>query len=94
MKTLFAALMLASSFACAEEWMETPNEAGGKILFLSGSCGESKDVGRMVIATIPDGTVVNGCWYYFAEMIHVVWKNQGGRTSSFDPKNLSYRKTP
>jgi len=70
-----------------------PNEAGGKILFLSHLCTEST-TGRKVIATMKDGGTVHGCWYYFADMVHVVWTGQGGKTSAFDPKFLVYRKSP
>ncbi len=86
------ALLLCSA-AHAEEWMEMPNEAGGKILFLSNLCTEST-TGRKVIATMKDGGTVHGCWYYFADMVHVVWIGQGGKTSAFDPKFLVYRKSP
>jgi hypothetical protein len=41
-----------------------------------------------------DGGTVHGCWYFFADMVHVVWVGQGGRTSAYDPKTLSYKKTP
>lgn len=91
MKKLLLCLMLFCSATHAEEWMETPNTAGGKILFLSAKCAGT-DTGRMVIATMSDGGTVHGCWYYFAEMIHVVWTGQGGKTSSYDPKTLTYRK--
>jgi hypothetical protein len=36
----------------------------------------------MVIATGSNGKNVNGCWYYFADMIHVVY--QDGSTYSYD----------
>lgn len=86
------ALLLCNA-AHAEEWMEMPNEAGGKILFLSHLCAEST-TGRKVIATMKDGGTVHGCWYYFADMVHVVWIGERGKTSAFDPKFLVYRKSP
>ena len=91
MRWLLALLLCGA--AHAEEWMEMPNEAGGKILFLSNLCAEST-TGRKVIATMKDGGTVHGCWYYFADMVHVVWIGQGGKTSAFDPKFLVYRKSP
>jgi hypothetical protein len=94
MKKLLLILTLLTTSVHAEEWLETRNEVGGKILFLLSHCGNDKDSGRMVIATIPNGDTVNGCWFYFADMIHVVWTGQGGKTSSFDPKKLDHRKTP
>jgi len=91
-KLIFCCVLLANP-ACAEEWMETVNEAGGKILFLNYLCPDST-TGRKVIATMRDGGTVHGCWYFFADMVHVVWVGQGGRTSAYDPKTLSYKKTP
>jgi hypothetical protein len=93
MKKLLLILTLLTTSVHAEEWLETRNEAGGKILFLQGYCDDTKQTGRMVIATTPNGDTVNGCWFYFAQMIHVVWTGQGGKTSSFDPNKLDYRKT-
>ena len=76
----------------AEEWMEMPNQAGGKILLLNGKCSsKSGNEGRVVIATTPAGSNVNGCWYFFAEMIHIVWDS--GSTSSFALNDFSYRKS-
>jgi hypothetical protein len=90
---IFWVLLANLTFAHAEEWMETVNEAGGKILFLSHLCPDST-TGRKVIATMRDGGTVHGCWYFFADMVHVVWIGQNGKTSAYDPKTLSYRKTP
>lgn len=85
-------LTLWCGAANAEEWMEMANQAGGKILLLNGRCNsKSGSEGRMVIATTPGGTNVNGCWYFFAEMIHIVWDT--GSTSSFSPNDFNYRKT-
>jgi hypothetical protein len=64
-----------------------PNNAGGKILLLSSECKGGK--GKMVIATTPKGDNFNGCWYFFAEMVHVVWEN--GKTSSFDVNDFTVR---
>lgn len=91
MKKLLLMALLVAGVSHAEEWFETQNEAGGRILFLSSTCTESTQ-GRMVIATMRDGSTVHGCWYYFADMVHVVWIGQGGRTSAYDPKTLTYRK--
>lgn len=90
MKKLLWSLVLVACSVQAEEWMETQNNAGGKILFTQAKCDGR---GRMVIATMPDGDTVHGCWYYFSEMVHVVWTDARvrGKTSAFDPKTLSYR---
>lgn len=81
MKKLLALLLLVCSTAYADKWLEMPNEAGGKILLLLRECNDGR--GKMVIATTPQGTNVNGCWFFFADMVHIVWGNGG--TSSFDP---------
>lgn len=93
MKKLIFCLLLLSGVCHAEEWLETPNEAGGKILFLNYLCPDTT-TGRKVISSMRDGTTIHGCWYYFADMVHVVWTGQGGKTSAFDPKFLVYRKSP
>jgi hypothetical protein len=79
-KLLLALILVACSSARAEIWLETANESGGKILLLQQECSGSK--GKMVIATGSNGKNVNGCWYYFADMIHVVY--QDGSTYSYD----------
>lgn len=89
MKKLLALLLLVCSTAYADKWLEMPNEAGGKILLLSGECRSGK--GHMVIATTPSGNNINGCWYFFADMIHVAWDN--GRTSSFNPNDFTYKES-
>lgn len=90
MKKLLLILVLICAPAFAETWFEMPNKAGGKILLLTQKCSGSE--GRMVIATTPDGTNTNGCWYYFADMIHVVWSDAGEiKTSTFDPRDFQKR---
>lgn len=79
-KLLMALILVACSSARAEIWMETTNESGGKILLLQQECGSGK--GKMVIAAGGNGKNINGCWYYFADMIHVVY--QDGSTYSYD----------
>ena len=89
MKKLLLALTLICASAFAEEWFEMPNEAGGKIILLTAKC-DTKNDGKMVIATMPSGNNIQGCWWYFADMVHVVWAN--GKTSSFQPNDFTARK--
>lgn len=89
MKKFILALALVCSAAHADKWLEMPNEAGGKIILLTGECRGGK--GKIVIATTPSGMNVNGCWYYFADMIHIVW--EGGKTSSFKPADFTFRQS-
>lgn len=91
MNKLLITLLLLPSLAFAEQWLEAANDAGGKILLLQTKCGSGKNDGRMVIATTSKGDSVNGCWYYFAEMVHVVWKD--GKTSSFNSENFMARES-
>jgi len=90
MKKILAMLLLVATTASADSWFEMPNQAGGKILLLDQLC-EGKTSGKLVIATIPDGDNINGCWYYFADMVHIVWSN--GKTSSFEPKSFTPKKS-
>lgn len=87
MKKLLLSLMLIASSAHAERWFEMPNEAGGKIILTESKCISSE--GKLVIATTPSGGNVQGCWYYFADMVHIVW--QHGKTSSFNPSDFTPR---
>lgn len=90
MKKLLLALLLTCSTVQAETWFEMPNNAGGKILLLSQKCSGSQ--GKMVIATTPQGMNANGCWFYFADMVHVVWSDGGEiKTSTFDPKDFQMK---
>ena len=88
MKKLLLLTLFLCSTAHAEKWFEMPNNAGGKIMLLTPKCSDTSE-GRMVIATTTQGTNVNGCWWYFADMIHIVWK--GGDTSSFNPKDFTLK---
>jgi hypothetical protein len=88
MKKLILMLALVATAAQAETWLEMPNEAGGKIILMQDKC-QGKNEGRFVIATTPKGDNVMGCWWYFSDMIHIVWNN--GRTSSFEPSSFTAR---
>lgn len=87
---LLATFYCAFSFA-ADKWFEMPNNAGGKIILMMSPCGSSEN-GRLIIATTPQGKNVQGCWYYFADMIHVAWKT--GDTSSFNPQDFTFKEKP
>lgn len=91
-KYVFPALLLFCQAAYAvDEWLEMLNQAGGKILLLNSKCSRSgAENGRLVIATTPSGPTINGCWYVFADMIHIVW--DGGNTSSFKPDDFTYKR--
>ena len=61
--------------------------AGGKIILMFNDCRGGK--GKMVIATSKTGDNYNGCWYYFTDMVHIVWED--GRTSSFEPNDFTVK---
>lgn len=89
MKKTILALLLVCSTAYADKWLEMRNNAGGKIILMTSECRSGK--GKMVIATTPQGDNFNGCWYYFADMIHIVWEN--GKTSSFEPNDFQFKES-
>lgn len=89
MKKIILMLVLVCSTAYADKWAEMKNNAGGKIILTTTECRSGK--GRMVIATTPQGDSINGCWYYFSDMVHVVWDN--GKTSSFEPDDFTYKES-
>ncbi len=90
MKKLLWTLVLVPCLAFADSWFEMPNEAGGKIILTKTTCSNSNG-GKLVIATTPKGDNVHGCWYYFADMVHIVWT--GGKTSSFSPSDFTFKET-
>lgn len=87
MKGLLIALMLVATPALAEEWYETPNQAGGRILLFKDKCPDGD--GKVVFTTSPDGTSSQGCWYNRAEAVVIVWAS--GEVSSFDQTQFTYR---
>ena len=90
MRHLFlVAMLLLSPLAHAEKWLEGKNDAGGKILLTETTC--SSGAGRVVIGTSGTGKSITGCWYYFTDMVHVVWSDGG--TSSYEPSMFVYRES-
>ena len=81
-------LLLMCSQVQAEEWLETANDKGGKILLLKTLCKDSK-TGHLLIATSSNGQSVYGCWWTFTDMIHAVFDN--GETYAYDPKIFQYK---
>lgn len=93
MKKLWVMVVLLccmSATAAQEEWMEMANAAGGKILLLQGKCRSGRE-GRLVISTTPSGVNIHGCWYFFADMIHIAWDS--GNTSSFSQDDFVYKRS-
>jgi len=92
MKRLLIALMLVSGFANAEEWFESLNESGGKIVLLTSECSsrpDQKTLKRMYAAH-KNGQTYWGCWNYWSDQVHVIYDE--GMSYTYDPA-LFVRKT-
>lgn len=85
MKKLLALMLMIPAFAYAERWLEMPNNAGGKIILTEYKCPDN-DNGRLSIATTKEGKTAEGCWFYFTEMVHVVWKT--GERYTYEPTSF------
>lgn len=83
MKKLLIALLLVSTAAHAEKWLEASNEAGGNIKLLQDNCDDTGK-GKMVISSGKDGQSIRGCWWYFAGAVQVVYVD--GTTYSYPPR--------
>lgn len=89
-KLLAAALVFTVTSAHAERWFEMKNNAGGKIILTEYKCEGTKE-GKLAIATMDTGKSLDGCWFYFVDMVHVVWKT--GDKSTFEPKDFVARES-
>jgi hypothetical protein len=87
MNKLLITLMLVSGFAqAAEEWFESENESGGKIVLLNNVCEnrpEAKTLKRMYSAH-KNGQTYWGCWNYWADQVHVVYDD--GKSYTYNPE--------
>jgi hypothetical protein len=86
MKKLLIAMMLICGTAYAEEeWFESANESGGKIVLLSYGCTsrpETTTLKRMYAAH-KNGQTTWGCWNYWNDAVHVVYDD--GASYTYDP---------
>jgi hypothetical protein len=87
MKKLLIALLLVAGVAHAqEEWWESENESGGKIVLLSYDCTsrpEAKTLKRMYAAH-KNGQTYWGCWNFWSDMVHVVYDD--GKSYTYNPE--------
>ena len=90
MKKLLIGFLFVPMLAHAERWFEMRNNAGGKIILTEYKC-ENNDKGRAAIATTDTGKTLDGCWFYFTDMVHILWKS--GDKSSFEPKDFVVRES-
>lgn len=80
--------MFITPFAYADKWLESSNDAGGKIVLLQNNCDNTGN-GKLILASSKTGVSIRGCWYYFGGQIHVVYVD--GTTYAYDPKNFIIR---
>ena len=95
MKGLLLALCLVAGVVHAEEeWWESGNEAGGKIVLLQNACrtdGTLKTMRRM-FATHKNGQTMWGCWNYWTDQVHVVYDN--GDSYTYNPALFTRKTAP
>ena len=93
MKYILLSLLTAATVAHADNFAETDNQAGGKIVLMTDVCETDNTQSRAYFYT-RDNLTQEGCWKYDAETIVVVWEKDGKRRyaiSSFSLVN-AYRK--
>jgi hypothetical protein len=82
MKKLLIVLLFAVTSVHAEQWFESNNTGGGKIVLFKTKC-EGRERGMIMLAYISGGKTINGCWWYFGDKVHVVYSD--GDTYTYDP---------
>lgn len=82
MKKILIALLFTAASAQAAEWFETNNTGGGKIVLYTTKC-EGKESGKVMLAFLPGGKTYRGCWWYFGDRVHVIYKD--GSAYTYDP---------
>jgi hypothetical protein len=85
MKKLLLVLLFVATSANAAKWFEANNTGGGKIVLFTNKC-EGKESGQMMLAYLPGGKTVNGCWWFFGDKVHVIYKD--GDTYTYDPNGF------
>jgi hypothetical protein len=79
MKRLLVSLLAASTLvAHADNFAETDNQNGGKIIIMTDACDSDKNLSRAFFYT-RDGVTEDGCWKYDAETVVITWEKQGKR---------------
>lgn len=94
MKNLLLALLLVSGAVHAEEWFETSNKSGGKIVLLDAECTprpDAKTLKRMYTAQ-KSGETYWGCWNFWSGQVHVVYDD--GAQYTYDPTIFTQKVKP
>ena len=91
-KLLLALLFVATAAHAEEEWWESANESGGKIILLNDQCTSRPDLKTLkrMFAAHKNGQTVWGCWNYWSGMVHVIYDD--GQSYTYNPA-LFTRKT-
>jgi len=69
-KKFIIALALVASSAQAEVYFAGRNSGGGEIILTTVKTNNCDGMLSMY-ATLPDGTVIYGCWLYYNDKVHV-----------------------
>jgi len=93
MKYILLSLLTAATVAHADNFADSENQAGGKIVLMTDACATDKTQSRAYFYT-KDGITEDGCWKYDAETIVVVWEKEGKRRYPISHFSLlgAYRK--
>lgn len=75
MKNLLIALLICSGYAQAEQWWETPTEAGGKIVLSTQTANWCPKGFYIAYIETTTQDAIYGCWYPVNDRIHVKWNN-------------------
>jgi hypothetical protein len=93
MKKLLLVLLLVSGAVHAkEEWLESDNEGGGKIVLLPNECPNVPKLKRMYAYT-KSGETIWGCWNFWTGMIHVVY-DKTGSSYTYNPELFVVKSNP
>ena len=91
-KILFMLVLLCTTVHAEEEWFESDNEGGGKIVLLTYECPGAPKLKRMYAYTKSGGTIW-GCWNYWTEMVHVIY-DKTNASYTYDPSLFVRRVKP
>ena len=89
MKKLLIALFLCSGAVHAEQWWETPTEAGGKIVLSTQTANWCPKGFYIAYIETTTQDAIYGCWYPVNDRIHVKWNN--GWTKIYDKNGWTFR---
>lgn len=93
-KFLLALLFVVNVAHAEEEWWETPNTSGGKIVLLNSPCNnrtEQTTLKRM-FAAHREGLTIWGCWNFWSGQVHVIYDD--GKTYTYDPAGFVRKTAP